>query len=214
MFISRLCIRRVFGSIRPLLIMTMAMALLAGCAAPVVKKTGPETNNRIAADRTTLKKISSGEKKYYQKALKELSKNNLGKAEAALKNLIKKRPDLAGPWANLALIHYRKNRLTDAEKAANKALELNPELPHAHNLLGLISTRQGEFKPAEKHYNNAIRYDNGYANAHYNLALLYDIYFQEIEKAVKHYRRYLEIIDHKDQRTADWLEQLENSLKS
>ena len=67
-------------------------------------------------------------------------------------------------------------------------------------------------KEAEKHYKEAIKNKNDYAIAHYNIALLYDVYLQDIKSAIPHYERYMKLINNKDKSTADWLEQI-NSQK-
>ena len=65
-----------------------------------------------------------------------------------------------------------------------------------------------KYKQQKKHYKEAIENKNDYAIAHYNLALLYDIYFQDVAKAIPHYEKYMELINNEDKNTADWLEQI------
>ncbi len=149
----------------------------------------------------------------YQQAMIHLRDNDLDKAQAILLTFTKRRPDLAGPWANLGLIKIKTNELDEAERLLRVALEKNPNMAQAFNLLGFIDNKRGNLQRAKQHYTQAIQHKNDYAVAHYNLALLYDIYFQETEKAIAHYQRYLELITHSDQETTDWLNELKSSLR-
>ncbi len=152
----------------------------------------------------------------YKAALTALKNNNLDKAENLFNEFSNTQPDLAGSWANLGLIYYKKNKLKKSEKFVNKAIKLNPKNPYAQNLLGMLENKNAKFRNAERHYILAIKYKKNYANAHYNIALLYDLYFREIKKAINHYKQYLKLIEKKglkDKITTNWLEQLQNSLK-
>lgn len=149
----------------------------------------------------------------YQQAIMHLRDDDLDKAEIILLAFTKRRPDLAGPWANLGLIKIKTNDLDEAEKLLNVALEKNPNMAQAFNLLGFIDNKRGNLQQAKQRYTQAIQHKNDYAVAHYNLALLYDIYFQETEKAIEHYQRYLELITHSDQETIDWLNELKFLLR-
>lgn len=158
--------------------------------------------------------ISDSEHRNFLLAIQAMEQNKLGDAEKLLREFINKRNDLAGPWANLALIYFKQGKSEDALKAIEQSLAKNPNHAGSLNLLALIEHKQGKLKDAIEHYKAAIKAKPDYANAHYNLALLYDIYYQEIEKAVEYYRKYMALIQHEDKITADWLEQLQNSLNN
>ena len=150
----------------------------------------------------------------YQQALAHLSHNELENAESILRLFTKKNPALAGPWANLGLVEFKRENLDNAEKLLTMALEKNSKLPQAHNLLGLVNQKKGNIHQAEAFYTEAIAQKDDYAIAHYNIALLYDIYLRDIQKALFHYKRYLEITNYTDQQTASWVEELKFSLKT
>ena len=149
----------------------------------------------------------------YQQAIMHLRDNDLDMAKDILVAFTKNRPELAGPWANLGLIKIKNNDLDAAEKLLKIAVEKNPKMAQAFNLLGFIANKRENLQQAKQFYIQAIQYKNDYAVAHYNLALLYDIYFQEIEKSILHYQRYLELIEYRDQETIDWLDELRFSLQ-
>lgn len=155
----------------------------------------------------------NSEAELYQKAVTHLNNSDFYKAEAILRPFTEKHPELAGPWTNLGLIQLKHGNLAEAEKLFRSALTKNPNFPQALNLLGLVETKKGDILQAKKLYSQAIEQNDDYAIAHYNLALLYDIYLQDIKSAVPHYQRYLELINYSDEATANWLEELKSTLK-
>ncbi len=182
--------------------------LLAGCAsAPPEESTPEKTETGAPAQSAVAEDI-----RLYRDALSALNDNQLERAEATLTTLISRRAELAGPWANLGLIYIRKNNLPKAEESLTHALERNPQMAQAYNLLGYIEKKKGNINKAKDYYLQAIANKPDYANAHYNVALLYDIYLQDVPSAIKHYKQYLVITNHQDKQTADWVIELENSL--
>jgi len=91
------------------------------------------------------------------------------------------------------------------------ALTKNPNLAQELKLLAYLEQLNGEIRLAEKNYKEAIKNKDDYAIAHYNIALLYDVYLQDIASAIPHYERYMTLTNNKDKATADWLEQLKNN---
>ncbi len=85
-------------------------------------------------------------------------------------------------------------------------------MAEVHNVLGLLAVEQKAFKKAETEYLLAVTLDKKLASAHYNLALLYDIYFQDIDKAYQSYQTYLSL-NPNDSKTRDWVDQLKYSLE-
>jgi len=151
---------------------------------------------------------SDSERKEYKKALTLLNNNKLNAAKDVFQQFKENRPELAGPYANLAIIALKKNEPEKALELVKVALTKNPNLAQALNLLAYLEQVSGEIKKAEKHYKEAIKNKNDYAIAHYNIALLYDVYLQDIESAIPHYEQYMKLINHEDKSTADWLEQI------
>lgn len=149
----------------------------------------------------------------FKKAVASLESNQTNKAEEVFKELINDNPEISGPWVNLGLIYFKKNQYSKSENAINNALRLNPHNPYALNLSGMLARRKGDIQLAHSLYAKAIKHKNDYAIAHYNLALLYDIYFQDISAASRHYRKYLSLINGNDKQTVDWLEQIKSTLK-
>ena len=94
----------------------------------------------------------------------------------------------------------------------NKALELNPKQAQALNIRAQLYIKDGKIHKAKDDYIKAIKIKPDYINAQYNLALLYDIYLQEIELAITHYKIYLSLLKKTDVITKEWVTHLEGAL--
>ncbi|MDH5776653.1 MAG: tetratricopeptide repeat protein [Gammaproteobacteria bacterium] len=190
----------------------LSVLFIAGCGTQqVVNDTA--TSITPADSEKALKSTTEGDVLAYRQALTHLNNNKLDDARSLLKDFIDDHPSLAGPWANMGLIFIKEGKLDKATEALDKALKLNPKLAQAHNLRGYIENKKRNFLQAEKFYKAAIEINSSYSIAHYNLALLYDIYLQDIAKAVQHYKIYLKITENKDKKTMDWVQQLSSTLK-
>ena len=157
---------------------------------------------------------SDSEVSRYKKAVALLNSDKLDIAKEIFLEFKSERPELAGPYANLAVIALKNNKPEEALALVNIALTRNPNFAQALNLLAYLEQVSGEIRSAEKHYKEAIKNKDDYAIAHYNIALLYDVYLQDIESAIPHYERYLKLTNNKDKSTADWLEQLKRTKEN
>ncbi|MFV9615434.1 MAG: tetratricopeptide repeat protein, partial [Gammaproteobacteria bacterium] len=79
-------------------------------------------------------------------------------------------------------------------------------------LRGQLFVTKRKIHDAKKDYEKAIELKPDYSNAHYNLALLYDIYLQEMALAIKHYETYLSLIKKPDEATQEWVNHLKGVL--
>lgn len=183
--------------------------ILAGC-------TTLSSQDSITSDKTgvtsSLGASAVDETDIYRRAITALNNSQLDYAEAELKKISKTRSELAGPWINLALIDIKKNDFDSAHKNLSKALERNPKMPQVFNVRGYLELSRGNIAKAVDDYRQAIALKNDYAIAHYNYALLHDIYFQDMKVAVRHYKRYLALIQNPDKKTAEWVVELERNL--
>ena len=195
--------------INNLLLIALIMAL-AACTPATKPDRSAATDDSTPAD-TVL--MTEGERNDYRNAITALNNNKLDLAESILKEILKNRKDVAGPWANIGLVYLKKNDIPQATKALKSALQINPKQAYALNLMGVIEYNQGNVQKAVEYYTDAVLNKPDYANAHYNLALVYDIFYQDIPKAVEHYQQYMELTKHQDKETEVWLQQLSSSLK-
>jgi len=196
---------------RLLSLLPIFVLLLGGCASGPAKKSA--TDPLIETQQRNSGKLPTEElATRYQSALTELNNGDYETAKKSLQKIIDIDADLAGPWANLALIHIKQNYYEEAEKKVTIALDKNPKMAQALNIAGFIEYQKGNINTAKNYYQKAITNKPDYALAHYNLALLYDVYLQEIAKAVIHYQRYLDLSDHQDKKTRVWVKELKRNL--
>lgn len=181
--------------------------LLGGCAGAPIQQSSPVSASTDSAAATAEREIA-----LFQQAITALNQQQLDRAEADLIAITQVRPELAGPWVNLALLNARRKNFVAAQAQVAKALERNPRLAQAHNVAGYVEAANGNVGKAVAHYQKAIELKADYALAHYNIALLHDIYLHDIPTAVQHYKRYLQLTDFQDKKTADWVAELERSL--
>ena len=98
-----------------------------------------------------------------------------------------------------------------AEQAINRALALENTSGEAFALAGLIQVAQGQYQQAEAKYQLAIKLQPNCASCHYNLALLYDLYYQDLPRAITQYQAYLDHITTTDDDTQAWIEELKRN---
>lgn len=177
--------------------------LIIGCTST------PTTDKLPAAN---LSELTPAEKKSYEQALSQLSSEKFEKAEKTLSKLAQSHPGNAGLWINLANACYQSNQLDKANTAVKHAQKLNANTPEFYNIAGLVAVANGDYKGAEKHYLSALKLNNNEANTHYNLALLYDVFYQDIRSAITHYEQYLALDHQDDEETTNWLEELKLNL--
>ena len=156
--------------------------------------------------------ISSSEREEYKRGLIALHNNEDDDAEKIFNNFIKNNSKLAGAYTNLALLHFKKKEYKHSLKLVNQALLKNPKQAQAYQLRAQIFVNIGKIHDAKKDYIQAIKLKPDYINAQYNLALLYDIYLQEIALAIKHYEIYLSLIKKPDDTTKEWVNHLKETL--
>ncbi len=157
--------------------------------------------------------LPASELENYLQAIQLIDRREYKPAEKLLVKLGKRYDSITGVWANLAVAYYHQDEFDKAGNAALRAYALNPDDAEIQNLMGLLAVRQGKFRDAEAHYKRALELKKDFANAHYNLALLLDIYYQDIASAYEHYNRYLSLTGGQDKETANWVEQLKYSLE-
>ncbi len=150
----------------------------------------------------------------YQQGLDALALNDFSSARKIFQQFIKDNPGLSGAYTNLALIDNKQGNYDQALKLIEIAISINPQQAAAFHLRAQLYQQQGKIKLARDDYQMAIKLKPDYSNAHYNLALLYDIYLQEIALAIEHYNIYLSLTTEKDSATREWVNHLKNTLKN
>jgi tetratricopeptide (TPR) repeat protein len=128
-------------------------------------------------------------------------------AQQLLSKLVKQAPKRSVYWANYAVSQYKSGDAQAALLSIDSALALQPTLEAALNLKAVILIDLGRVSDAEKLLLSAVAKYPDNSNLLYNIALVYDIYFQDARKAAHYYQRYLNLAK-EDAETASWLKQL------
>ncbi len=150
----------------------------------------------------------------YDQALAELKKDDTEAALALLTRVSQDAPDKPLLFTNLGLAHFRLQQPERAEQAFVKAIARNPKDAVAHNHMGILQRRKGQFEEALTHYQRAIEIDDDYARAHLNLGILFDLYLQNLEKALQQYQQYRSLASEENALVDGWIVDIERRLKS
>lgn len=188
------------------------IAMFSACTSESVKDTAADSSSQTM--KATSQSITKYDREKYRSAITALNNNELSKAQRIFNEFIRNKPELAGAYSNLALVYYKKNEFNKSFKLVSKALELNPKQAQALNLRAQIYILEGKIHKAKADYLLAVKIKPKYINAQYNLALLYDIYLQEIELAIKHYNIYLSLLKRPDDKTIEWVKHLKGTLSN
>jgi len=215
-FIKSITILAVNSIVTPVLrhnrlIMIVSALLLTACGQENIK---PKGGASTAVEETEQSKtVSKADREKYRDGITALHNGELSKAQRIFIEFIRNKPELAGAYSNLALVHFKKKEYEKSLKQTNKALELNPKQAQALNLRAQLYVIDGKIHKAKDDYIKAVEIKPAYINAQFNLALLYDVYLQEISLAIKHYKIYLSLLKEPDETTKEWITHLEGTLK-
>ena len=150
----------------------------------------------------------------YEEAIVAMKSGAIDKALKLLTRLSKDAPDKPRMFTNLGLAHFQLQQPELAEQAFQSAIARDPNDAVAHNHLGILQRRQGRFQDALQEYQRAIKIDSKYAHAHLNLGILFDLYLQDLNKALQQYRKYQKLTSDENTQVAGWIIDIERRLKS
>lgn len=189
-----------------LLLLLVVSVLLSACA------TGPKAPTTATVINAKVAPLAAKDKSAYTNAIATLEKGNAKAAVSLLTKIAETNPGYLDVWVNLAMANYTLKRNDEAKRAIEHAHALQPQSADINNLQGLIYAEESRYKEAEQLYLTALQLDSKNASTHYNLALLYDIYYQDIAKAIPHYESYLALSNQKDEETEAWADELKQTL--
>jgi tetratricopeptide (TPR) repeat protein len=150
----------------------------------------------------------------YEEAIAALKNGAADKALKLLTRLSLDAPDKPRLFTNLGLAHFQLQQPELAEQAFLQAITRDSDDAVAHNHLGILQRRQGRFQDALQEYQRAIKINSKYAHAHLNLGILFDLYLQDLEKALQQYRKYQKLTSEENTQVAGWIVDIERRLKS
>lgn len=146
----------------------------------------------------------------FDAARQALAAGRVAEAERGFTALTQSNPELAGPFANLGLIHRQAGKYPEAIAALEKAVALSPERADLRNQLGIAYRMAGDFAKARTSYERSIALDASYAPAVLNLGILYDLYLWDGQRALELYDRYLQLTPAGDEQVKRWVTDLRN----
>lgn len=177
-----------------LFLIVPVLIVMAGCGAVTEKKQNKagkfKVTDAVAVNRAQYDRLSPQAKVSFDTAIIAIQKGENNVAESLLKKVSKGNPDFLSASTNLGIIYFKTGRLPEAEGILKSLIKKNANNVVAYNYLGMVYRQEGKFKEAEKTYKDAIALNPDYANAHLNLGILFDLYLQDIPKALDSYSRY------------------------
>lgn len=145
----------------------------------------------------------------FDNAVVSIKKGKLNAAKETLLLLKANHPNLSGVYLNLALIAKRQGKLDEAKRLFLETTRVNALNYEAFNQLALLHREAGKFKQAETAYQQGLAIWGGNPDIHYNLAILYDLYLNQIDSALEHYKLYQTLIEEPDKQVTVWISALE-----
>ena len=140
----------------------------------------------------------------YDRALDLLARGNSAEGIALLETVAAATPNLSAPRISLAIAHHRLGDLEAAEQHLLQALSINPDHPIALNELGIVYRKTARFAEARQQYEAALAIYPGYHYARRNLAVLCDLYLDDVDCAISNYEAYMATVLSDDE-AAMWL---------
>lgn len=158
-------------------------------------------------------KVDARAQTEFSQAIQALKEQRDGDALRLLTGLTRKYPNLAGPFTNLGLLYIRQDKLDKAREALLQATTIRPGDAVAFNELGVVYRKLGKFKQAQQAYQQALTLKPDYADAHLNIGILYDVYLNDLPRALAHYEKYQSLSGHPDKLVAKWIIDLKRRVK-
>ncbi len=102
-------------------------------------------------------------------------------------------PTSGEPLRRMAEAKRDMGLLDEAIEHIEQALAIDPSTRNGHFMLGVFLSEKGEHDAAVVAYESELRINENYAPAHLNLGLTYQFHLANPNRAMYHYRRYLEL---------------------
>lgn len=207
-------------------LLATVMVVLAGCAGGGKAKpasasadrgaTGALSQGRLNDGRqgfviTETAKVDGAARNDFERAVVLMNAQDYGAAVELLEKVIKRSPGVTAPYINLAIALGHTDRAAQAEEHLKTALRLVPDHPVACNEYGLLCRKAGRFDEARTFFERALARFPDYYPAHRNLAILCDLYLNDLNCALTHYEMYNQARPG-DKQVGIWIADLRNRM--
>lgn len=152
--------------------------------------------------------MSGADRKAFDEAVALLNAGTYDRAIELLEKIAAQDPGVSAPYINLGIAYAATDKTEEAEAQFKKALELVPGHPVASNECGLLYREKGRFDEARAVYEQALAAHPNYYPIHRNLAILCDLYLNDLESAMAHYQVYSQAMP-KDDQVKLWIADLQ-----
>ena len=162
---------------------------------------------------TEVSQLNDMARRDFQRAVTMLNNKAYEQAAGLLEKVIEQSPGVTAPHINLAIAYRHLDKLKPAEIHLKTALDLMPTHPVACNEYGMLYRKTGRFNEARAMYEKALERFPEYYPVHRNLAILCDLYLNDLDCALEHYEIYGRAVP-EDEQVQLWITDLRNRLKS
>lgn len=152
-------------------------------------------------------RINGDARSMYDDALRFLEQGQYQQGITLLLQVTQAVPAVTAPYIDLGMAYARIGDFEHAEASLKTAVEINPKHPDAYNELGLLYREMGRFADARTSYENALAIYPGFHYAQRNLAILCDLYLNDVPCALEHYKAYSEAVPD-DKEVTIWIADL------
>jgi Flp pilus assembly protein TadD len=188
-----------------LVALALLTAGLAGCATSLPQTEAQKTTPSSAVPQRPDADVNPTVQREFSGALRAMKLEHYAEAERGLLTLTRTHPELSGPYANLGIVYYRLGKMPEATEALKRATDINSDRASYYNQLGIVYRQSGQFDKARAAYDKALQIDPDYPGAHLNIGILYDLYLQNVPKALLHYERYQSLRQPADAQVSKWI---------
>ena len=198
---------RLPGLMRFVLMVLLSAAVAACSTATQTVKRSPvriDIQEAVGFTITEEARVPGAVRVDYDQALGLLEQDRLEDGIAELESIVGEAPELSTPRVDLGIAYHRAGDLEAAETHLVEALEVNPRHPIALNELGIVYRKTARFDKARDSYEAALAVYPGYHYARRNLAILCDLYLDDLECARSNYEAYMATV-HGDEEVSMWL---------
>lgn len=200
----------------------IVLVLLAGCAAVGKIKSDLAVQESHQAESLKVEQLQDGRDGFviienpqmdepsrqdFDRAVRMMEDEEYEQAADLLEQIIKKSPGITAPYINLAIACRHIDDTERAEEYMKKAMDLFPVHPLACNEYGQLLRRTGKFNESRAVYEKGIAGFPNYYPLHKNLAILCDLYLNDLPCALEHYEIYSQAMP-EDKQVKLWIADL------